>query len=177
MELGKKIRELRLKNSLTLQELASRCEVTKGFLSQVENEITSPSISTLEDILEALGTNLSEFFQTDKEEKFIFKKEDFFEDETNEYKISFIIPNAQKHDMEPIIIEIKPECSSKTMTPHEGEEFGLVLSGLLELSIDDKSYILRQGETFYINGDKEHKLTNIGMKNCRVLWVSNPPSF
>ena len=177
MDIGKKIKELRLKNSLTLQELASRCEVTKGFLSQVENDLTSPSISTLEDILEALGSNLSEFFQTDKAEKFVFRKDDFFEDETDDYKISFIIPNAQKHDMEPIIIEINPDCSSKTMTPYEGEEFGLVLSGIVKLSYDDKDYILHQGETFYIYGDKEHKLTNIGLKNCRILWVSNPPSF
>ena len=177
MDIGKKIRELRLKNSLTLQELASRCEVTKGFLSQVENDITSPSISTLEDILEALGSTLSEFFQNDKQEKFIFKKEDFFEDETDDYKISFIIPNAQKHDMEPIIVEIKPNCSSKTMLPYEGEEFGLVLSGVCKLHYDDKDYTLRQGETFYVYGDKEHKLTNVGLKPCRILWVSNPPSF
>lgn len=177
MDIGKKIKELRLKNSLTLQELASRCELTKGFLSQVENDLTSPSISTLEDILEALGTTLSEFFQSHDEEKIIFKKDDFFEDETEDYKISFIIPNAQKHDMEPIIIEINPSCSSKTIYPYEGEEFGLVLSGICKLRYGDKEYVLRQGETFYVYGDKEHVLTNIGLRPCRILWVSNPPSF
>ena len=63
MDIGKKIRELRTANDLTLEELASRSELTKGFLSQVERNLTSPSISTLEDILEALGTDLSQFFQ------------------------------------------------------------------------------------------------------------------
>ena len=61
MDIGKKIKELRLSNDLTLEELASRSELTKGFLSQVERNLTSPSISTLEDILEALGTDLSHF--------------------------------------------------------------------------------------------------------------------
>ena len=63
MDIGQKIKRLRIKNGLTLEELASRSELTKGFLSQVERDLTSPSISTLEDILEALGTTLADFFK------------------------------------------------------------------------------------------------------------------
>ena len=62
MDIGRRLKDLRILNDLTLEELASRSELTKGFLSQVERNLTSPSISTLEDILEALGTNLSDFF-------------------------------------------------------------------------------------------------------------------
>ena len=80
MDIGKKIRELRIQNDLTLEALASRSELTKGFLSQVERNLTSPSISTLKDILEALGTNLSEFFHEDKEEQIVFSTQDFFVD-------------------------------------------------------------------------------------------------
>ena len=63
MDIGKKLKELRRQNDLTLEDLASRCELTKGFLSQVERNLTTPSIATLQDIVEALGTTLSEFFQ------------------------------------------------------------------------------------------------------------------
>lgn len=77
MDIGKKIKELRLSNDLTLEELASRSELTKGFLSQVERNLTSPSISTLEDILEALGTDLSHFFQQEKQQKIVFHTSDF----------------------------------------------------------------------------------------------------
>ena len=59
MDIGPKIKRLRIRNGLTLEELASRCELTKGFLSQLERDLASPSIATLEDILEALGTSLS----------------------------------------------------------------------------------------------------------------------
>ena len=69
MDIGPKIKRLRIRNGLTLEELASRCELTKGFLSQLERDLASPSIATLEDILEALGTSLSEFFQEEREEK------------------------------------------------------------------------------------------------------------
>lgn len=62
MEIGSKIRELRQKNSLTQEELADRCELTKGYISQLENDLNSPSIATLFDILTVLGTGMSDFF-------------------------------------------------------------------------------------------------------------------
>ena len=78
MDIGRRLKDLRILNDLTLEELASRSELTKGFLSQVERNLTSPSISTLEDILEALGTNLSDFFRKEEEEKIVFQTQDFF---------------------------------------------------------------------------------------------------
>jgi len=71
VDIGKKLRELRKQNDLTLEDLASRSELTKGFLSQVERNLTAPSIATLEDILEALGSNLSEFFHEEEEKQMI----------------------------------------------------------------------------------------------------------
>ena len=61
MDIGAKIKRIRLSNQLTLEELANRSELTKGFLSQLERDLTSPSVATLENLLEALGTNLKEF--------------------------------------------------------------------------------------------------------------------
>ena len=58
MDIGHKIKQLRIQKGLTLEELASRSELTKGFLSQVERNLTAPSIATLEDILEALDREL-----------------------------------------------------------------------------------------------------------------------
>ena len=78
MDIGKKLRELRKQNDLTLEDLASRSELTKGFLSQVERNLTAPSIATLEDILEALGSNLSEFFHEEEEKQIVFGADDFF---------------------------------------------------------------------------------------------------
>jgi transcriptional regulator with XRE-family HTH domain len=71
MNIGEKIKRLRVKKSLTQEELADRCELTKGFISQVERDLTSPSIATLVDILEGLGTNLKDFFNETVEEKIV----------------------------------------------------------------------------------------------------------
>ncbi|WP_301094088.1 helix-turn-helix domain-containing protein, partial [Faecalibaculum rodentium] len=82
MEIGNRLRQRRQAMGLTLEELASRSELTKGFLSQVERDLTSPSISTLEDILEALGTSLPEFFSRQQEQtQIVFTAPDWFTDE------------------------------------------------------------------------------------------------
>jgi Predicted transcriptional regulators len=177
MNIGNKLKELRLSNDLTLQELASRSELTKGFLSQVERNLTSPSISTLEDILEALGTNLAEFFQNDKEEQIVFHTQDFFVDEKENYKIEWIIPNAQKNEMEPILLTLHPSKKSRIMESHSGEEFGYVLRGNIVLIRNNKRYRLKAGETFYINGKSSHYLENIGNHDAKILWVTTPPMF
>ena len=94
MDIGKKIKELRLQNDLTLGDLASRSELTKGFLSQVERNLTAPSIATLEDILEALGSNLSDFFHEEEEKKIVFQTQEFFVDEQEDCTIEWIVPKC-----------------------------------------------------------------------------------
>lgn len=74
MDIGAKIKRIRLSNQLTLEELANRSELTKGFLSQLERDLTSPSVATLENILEALGTNLKDFFSEDEDEQIVLVK-------------------------------------------------------------------------------------------------------
>jgi transcriptional regulator with XRE-family HTH domain len=74
MVLGDKIKELRLQCDLTQEELANRCELTKGYISQLENDLTSPSIATLIDILSALGTTLKDFFSEEEEKKIVYYK-------------------------------------------------------------------------------------------------------
>ena len=71
MKIGNKIKELRVMKNLTQEELADRCELTKGYISQLENDLTSPSITTLCDLLNALGSNLSDFFHEETEEKIV----------------------------------------------------------------------------------------------------------
>lgn len=177
MEIGSKIRALRIKNQLTLEELANRSELTKGFLSLVERDLTSPSIATLEDILEALGTSLGEFFSEEKEEKIVFSEADYFENEQENYTISYIVPNAQKNNMEPILITLSPGCESEKYGPFEGEELGYVLQGRVELTFGSMTYTIKKGQTFYFKADRLHFLKNIGKTKAQVLWVTNPPSF
>lgn len=177
MDIGHKIKQLRVQNGLTLEELASRSELTKGFLSQLERNLTSPSISTLEDILEALGSSLSDFFMEEKNEQVVFQKKDFFVDEREECKINWIVPNTQKNEMEPILLEIPEGGKSFNVNPHGGEEFGYVVDGSVILVIGDKKYSVKKGETFYTTGKDFHYILNEKKTTAKVIWVSTPPLF
>lgn len=179
MNIGEKIKELRVLNGLTQQELADRCELSKGFISQVERDLTSPSIATFMDILESLGTNLKDFFDEQVDEKIAFKKEDVFISENKElnHTIYWIIPNAQKNKMEPIILELPTGGRSKEEDPHDGEEFGYVLAGSINIHLGNKVHRVKKGESFYFNPTMTHYITNEWKAKAAVLWVATPPSF
>ena len=104
MDIGHRMKELRIQYGLTQQELADRAELTKGFISQLERNQNSPSIGTLLDIIQCLGTTPAEFFTDEEPEQIVFKAEDYFEkiDEEKNSRIEWIVPNAQKNAMEPV---------------------------------------------------------------------------
>lgn len=179
MEIGDKIRSLRISKGLTQEELANRCELSKGFISQVENDLTSPSIATLVDILEILGTNLTEFFSENSEERIIYKNDDMFETEDKDlkYSLKWLVPSSQKNDMEPIMLTLEPNGRYIEEEPHEGEEFGFVLNGSIILHLGDKTYKVKKGESFYFKPKANHYLSNPGKTIAKVIWITTPPSF
>ncbi|MDO5689223.1 MAG: helix-turn-helix domain-containing protein [Tissierellia bacterium] len=179
MNIGDKIKQLRLQLGLTQEELAERSELTKGFISQIERDLTSPSVDSLEDLLEALGTSLSEFFKEEVDRRIVFREEDYYisKDEQSGVSISWIVPNAQKNRMEPIRLELTEKGHSKEYSPHEGEEFGYVLKGKIHLTVNGVEHLLKKGECFYTGGENTRKLSNAARGKSEVLWISTPPSF
>ncbi|MEG1662532.1 MAG: XRE family transcriptional regulator [Clostridia bacterium] len=177
MEIGIKLKALRLQCGLTQEELANRCELTKGYISQLENELTSPSIQTLLDILSALGTTISDFFTNEKEEQVVFTEDDFFKKVADDHTITWLVPNSQKNEMEPIRIEIQPKGVLSPDMPHEGEEFGFVMSGQIVLHIGKREYLVKRGEAFYYESAKTHFLENRSTTAAVIIWVSSPPTF
>lgn len=177
MDIGGRLKLLRTRKSLTLEELAGRCELTKGFLSQVERNLTSPSIATLNDILEALGTTLGEFFKEDETENIVFREEDYFVDEREDRKVTWIVPNCQKNKMEPVLIELEEGQRSFEVPPHDGEEFGYVLDGKVVLVNGEEQHMLKKGETFYLSGKNFHYIENSKKSTAKILWISMPPVF
>jgi len=180
VQIGDRIRRLRLQRGLTQEELADRCELSKGFISLMERDLTSPSIATLIDILQSLGTDLKTFFSDSGDEKLVFGEEDIFAKEDPEGMKGFVkwlVPPSQKNRMEPILIELGPGGETDEDDPHEGEEFGYVLSGSVRIVIGDRVERARTDESFYFKPTAPHKLVNNARTPSRVLWVSTPPSF
>ncbi len=177
MDIGIKIKRLRVICQLTQEELANRCELTKGYISQIENDLTSPSIATLIDILSALGTNLKDFFNEETEEKIVFKENDYIEKDYESHTINWLVPNSQKNEMEPILVVLQENGNTSLDMPHEGQEFGYVLEGKIKVHIGSRAYSASAGETFYFVSDKNHYIENINQGISKIIWVSSPPNF
>ncbi|MFI3237257.1 MAG: helix-turn-helix domain-containing protein [Lachnospiraceae bacterium] len=177
MDIGYKIKELRIKNGLTQEELADRSELSKGFISQLERDLTSPSIATLTDILQSLGSNLQTFFAEEKDEQVVFHDPEYCEKIEPDLgcKIEWIIPNAQKNDMEPIRITLDQGGQTYPDNPHEGEEFGYVLSGSISIHHGNHIYKAKKGESFYYKADASHYIST--KNGASFIWVCTPPSF
>ncbi len=179
MNIGQKIKRLRQEKNLTQDELASRCELSKGFISQLERDLTSPSLTTLDNILECLGTSLKDFFNDYMDERVVFTPNDFYvaKDEELHYSLEWIVPNAQKNLMEPILLTIEAGGQYKEESAHFGEEFGYVLQGGITIHLGSKKYKARKGDSFSYNANVDHYIENAGKTVAKVLWVSSPPSF
>lgn len=179
MDIGKRMKELRIQYGLTQQELADRSELTKGFISQLERNQNTPSIGTLLDIIQCLGTTPAEFFADEEPEQIVFKSEDFFTKVNEEKKnqIDWVVPNAQKDAMEPVRLTLRPGGSSDVILPHSGEEFGYVIKGTVKVSYGARSHAVHAGESFYFKAGKKHSIENTGARDAVLIWVSTPPSF
>lgn len=179
MNIGTKIKELRLMNQLTQEELGDRAELSKGFISQIERDLASPSIATLMDILQCLGTDLKEFFSDSEDQQVVFSKTDYFvkEDASLKNTIEWVVPNSQKNIMEPIRLTLEPGGKTFIDQPHDGEEFGYVIKGTIAIHLDKESYKAKKGASFYYEAKKPHYIENTGNSDAIIVWVSSPPSF
>ncbi len=178
MEIGEKVKRLRLQRGLTQEELAARTELSKGFISQLERDITSPSIATLMDILEALGTDIAAFFNETQNEKVVYPAEDMFVKEADGGAATcWLVTSAQRNALEPILVTLPAGAGTEPDDPHEGEEFGYVLQGAVWLQLGEQRFRVRRGDSFYFRPTAPHWLRNAGHTQARVLWVSTPPSF
>ena len=177
MQIGEKIKRMRLKCGLTQEELADRAELSKGFISQLERDLASPSIATLSDVLECLGSSLSEFFGEKDEEKVTFSSEDMFEKVEDTQSVLWLVPSAQKNELEPILLTLKPGAATYSDDPHHGEEFGYVLSGSGVLVLGSRREEIKKGGSFYFEPTMPHHIENTGKAELKLIWVSTPPSF
>ncbi len=179
MKIGERLKRLRMTNSLTQEELASRADLTKGYISQLENDATSPSIATLKDILDVVGVSMQEFFSEISDEDIVFGKDARVQatDDDDKIKVELLVPGAQNREMDPVLVTLDPGGEMDEQPFHEGEEFGFVLLGKVQLRLDDRLYTLQKDECFYFTSDKKHSVKNVGKGPAKILWVVTPPTF
>jgi len=178
MKIGERIKNLRQMSNLTQEELAARANLTKGFISQVERDLTSISLDSLVQILEALDENISDFFRETSQEKMVYREKDRVPIEKERIqRFELLVPGATNRRLEPVLLTLKQEQATPKEKPHEGEEFGFVLQGRVSLRFGKEITKLKKGECFYFWAEKEHWLENTSSRNAVILWITSPPYF
>ncbi len=178
MKIGEKIRNLRLASELTQEELAERSGLTKGFISQIERDLTSISLDSLEHLLTALNTSLDRFFSESAGERVIHPAEARTTIPKEGVKsFELLVPGATNREMEPALVTLGPKQATEETEPYPGEEFGFVLKGRIALKLGNKIYKAKRGDSFYFTADRRHHIQNIGQGNAVILWVTCPPYF
>ena len=103
--------------------------------------------------------------------------QDFVEKDADGHVITWLVPNSQRNEMEPILITLRAGAASVKDMPHEGEEFGFVKKGEVVLHLGKKEFAAKEGDSFYYESNKVHYLENRSAKDAEVIWVASPPTF
>ena len=170
------IKRLRTQNHLTLEELARRTGLTKGYLSRVERSKKAPPYSTLNKIAGALGTEVTRFLEGEVpphgDVPADFQKKGtrpLIRATSRElgYDYEVLAPNKPGKNMEPFIIY--PPFDLKKMYTHEGEEFVYVIDGCIDFTYGDEKYTMTPGDSIYFDACVPHGGISLGTKKARLM--------
>ncbi|WP_084299222.1 cupin domain-containing protein [Bradyrhizobium sp. WSM1743] len=181
--IGVEIKNLRKARGTTLDALSDKAGLSKGYLSQIERGISSPSVKALHSISRALGVTISWFFlpNTDDDDNL----RDYVVRASSRRKLTFVggvtdellSPNLGRQ-LELLRCTFPPgsESGSEPYT-HQGEEAGFVISGELDLWIGEHHVTLSAGDSFAFASNLPHRYANTSDQECVVIWAVTPPSY
>jgi transcriptional regulator with XRE-family HTH domain len=183
--IGFQLRRERRIRGLRLKDVAEKAELSQSLISKIENNKTSPSLSTLHRVAQALGTSISALFaanesldevvQRPQDRPIAGRVQSMVEWDGIEAEI--IVPYISGRLLEGFVFIMEPGGHSGGTLHHEGEECGYVLEGRLELVVDDKAYVLNPGDSFFFNSERPHSYRNPGKSTIRVIWINTPPTY
>jgi len=180
-EIARKIKAFRLVNRMSLRQLAKEAGCTDAYLSQLERGLANPSIAVLKKVASALHMKIADFFiepEIDKNDVVTKEGErvniDFKEGDA---KIQMLVRRIREKRMQPFYTTLEAGGGSKGSYSHIGEEFGIVLQGVLEINLNGTSYRLKKNESFYFSSQTPHSWGNPGKKKTVVIWVVSPPTW
>ncbi|HYF75515.1 MAG TPA: cupin domain-containing protein [Symbiobacteriaceae bacterium] len=180
MALGERIRQRRQQMDMSLQELANRTGLTASFLSQVERDVTEPSITSLRRIAGALDVPVFFFLLDDSTPSPLVRKHErrilrLHDTDAQWELLSPADPNSQ---LEVVLTRLPAGVASgQEHTSHPGEESFVVLEGEMEIDVADETYHLYEGDAIQIRATLPHRIRNGGAKELVVLAAITPPRF
>lgn len=189
INVGTKIKDLRLQVNMSAKDLALKAQISVGMLSQLENGSTQGSVETLRKIARVLDTTLAQLF-TDEDTKILKPSNDesiYVVRKNDRKKISFpdplyncelLVPDLQG-DIEFVLVNLEANRITNEIIPHTkgGEECNYVLKGEIVVTLDTKEFKLQKGDCIRFNPETPHKIENRSQKKASYISAITPVSF
>ena len=182
MDVGVRLQGIRKLKGLSQRELAKRAGVTNSTISMIEKNSVSPSISSLKKVLSGIPMSLVEFFSLDMEEEnstqVVYKADDLFSISSGEVAFK-LVGKAYPNRAFAFLDETYPPGADtgEDMYSHEGEEAGMLIEGILELTVGSEVFLLEPGDSYYFDSSKPHRFRNPGDKPARLISATTPANF
>jgi DNA-binding transcriptional MerR regulator/quercetin dioxygenase-like cupin family protein len=175
--LGRKLRRLRKTCNLGVVEAAKRAKVSAGFLSALELSKANPSVTTLQRLAATYGTTVLDFYNLPKQSSRLVRPKERRAIQTQSgVRIELLSIGARQ--LESHIFRVKPGAGSDGSYSHQGEEFIYMMSGTLEIWLDElECHTLREGDSFWFESTVGHRWYNPSGEDTVMLWINTPPTF
>jgi transcriptional regulator with XRE-family HTH domain len=178
VDVGRRVRELRVRRGLVIEDLARKTGLSKPYISQVETGKASPSLQTVQKLAQALGVPLTYLFLEDAFACHVTRP-------AERRAVSFGAPDklvfflsAPNRGLEMLLLEIPSGYTAGGRThSHEGEECHWVLDGTITAVQGDQRFVLAPGDSFHWDGSLPHRIENHGPDVARLLVARTPPGF
>ena len=191
--IGARLRILRTEHGFSIRALAERAEISSSVISEVERGKTEPSISTLKRLAAALGTSITYFFtppsqvnghvvRASARKAVTFKYHPDGSDQRSSIQAQGVTSRLPR--------PMRPRCSKRSTAAtsagastgdepytHEGEEWGMVLSGRFKVTLADEVHFLDPGDSIWFHSNIPHKIENVYDGVSEYIWIDTPKSF
>ncbi len=189
MDIGGKLRTVRETRGLTQRDLAGRAGLTNGAISQIEQNKSSPSVASLKRLLDAIPMTMSEFFsefEDNASPKYFYNSDELIELSPQDLRLGTAaarvslrqVGDASRHALQ-MLHEVYPPGADTgpDLLSHEGEEAGIIVAGLIEITVEDQVRVLNPWDGYLFDSRLPHRFRNIGDTDCIIISACTPPTF
>ncbi len=175
--LGRRLLRLRARTKLGVVDAAKRAGISAGFLSAVERSQANPSVATLQRLATAYGTTVMDLFQAPRRKDRLVRPADRRVLEMHSgVRMELLSTGATM--LQSMRFRVAPLAGSDGAYSHQGEEFIHMISGTLEVWLDElECFVLNEGDSFWFESTLGHRWFNPGKVDAVLLWINTPPTF
>ena len=180
IDLGERLRFVRARKQISQRELAKRSGVTNSTISLIESNQMNPSVGALKRILDGIPMGLAEFFAIEPERprNAFYRADELTEIGKKPISYRQIGDNLLGRALQILKERYEPGSDTgRVPLVHEGEEGGIVVSGRLEVTVDEERRVLDVGDAYYFESRRPHRFRCVGANPCEVISACTPPSF